>query len=69
MANRPPSENPLPLAQTSGYATDCGGRHFSTRPGAALSHVGSLSSASTAYSVFFRHMVWYGPTSETARMQ
>ena len=31
-----------PLAQTSGYATDCGGRHFSTRPGAALTHVGSL---------------------------
>jgi len=32
-----------PLAHTSGYATECGGRHFSTRPGAALSHVGSLS--------------------------
>jgi len=30
------------LAQTSGYATDCGGRHFSTRPGAGLPHVGSL---------------------------
>jgi len=27
------------------------------------------SSASTVYSVFFKHMVWYGPTSETARMQ
>ena len=26
------------------------------------------SSASTVYSVFFRHMVWYGPTSETAWM-
>jgi len=41
MANGPPSENPPPLAHTSGYAADCGGRHFSTRPGAALSHVGS----------------------------
>jgi len=41
MVNGPLSENP-PLAQTSGYATDCGGRHFSTRPGAALPHVGAL---------------------------
>jgi len=27
------------------------------------------SSASTVYSVFFQHMVWYGPTSETTWMQ
>jgi len=27
------------------------------------------SSASTVNSVFFQHMVWYGPTSETAWMQ
>ena len=27
------------------------------------------SSASTVYRVFFRHIVWYGPSSETARMQ
>jgi len=31
-----------PLAQNSGYATDCGWRHFSTHPGAGLPHVGSL---------------------------
>ena len=31
-----------PLAQTSSYATDCGGRHLSTCPGAALPHVGAL---------------------------
>jgi len=42
MANGHPSENFPPLAQTSGYATGCGGRHFSTRPWAALPHVGSL---------------------------
>jgi len=41
MANGPLQKIP-PLAQTSGYATDCGGRDFSTRPGAALPHVGSL---------------------------
>jgi len=28
---------------------------------------GSL--ASTVYSAFFQHMVWYGPTSETVSMQ
>ena len=42
MANGAPSENPPSLAHTSGYATDCGGRHFTTRPRAALSHVWSL---------------------------
>jgi len=31
-----------PMAQTSGYATECGGWNFSTRPGAELPHVGSL---------------------------
>jgi len=29
----------------------------------------SASSGSTVYSVFFQHIVWYGPTSETAWMQ
>jgi len=36
--------NVPPLAQTSSYATDCRGRHFSTRPGEALPHVGALDS-------------------------
>jgi len=40
MANGHPSEN-SPLAQTSGYTTDCGGRHFPTRPEAALPHFGA----------------------------
>jgi len=43
MANGPLSEKLPPLAQTSGYATDCGGRHFSIRPGVTLPHVGSLT--------------------------
>jgi len=43
MANGPPSENP-PLAQTSGYATDCGGAALfdSPRGGERLSNVGAL---------------------------
>ena len=40
MANGPPSEPPL--AQTSGYATDCEGGTFRLAPGAALAYVGPL---------------------------
>ena len=49
MTKGPPSEKFSPLAQTSGYATDCGGRHFSTRPGEALPHVGSLGPQSMGW--------------------
>jgi len=41
------------LAQTSRYAIDCGGRHFSTRPGAALPHVGALATTPSPTSASF----------------
>jgi len=48
----PTSENP-PLAQTSGYATYCGWRRFSTRSRGALSHVGALGA-----SFPFHFLIW-----------
>ena len=43
MANRPPSEPP-PWLKPLVTPLTVGGRHFSTRPGVALSHVGALLS-------------------------
>jgi len=42
MANVPPSEKFPPWLKPLATPLTVGGRHFSTRPGAALPHVGSL---------------------------
>jgi len=54
MANGPPSEKSPSLAQTFVYATDYGGRHLSTCPGAALPHVGSSVRTTCIKNVKFR---------------
>jgi len=55
MANGPPSESFPPWLKPLVTPLIVGGQHFSTRPGAALPHVGSL-----LHSTFFKGKVKSG---------